>query len=181
MIIFQEKYARSGSIWPTSAPARPSCCGSPVRLSCAECQERTLAGGRVTGECLLDARWDATGVWSGGTYLHRVAADLRDSPLGGKQVEDGPDKDGVIANRNGAPSDPRLQMVSSGMRVGTTVLATCGTQADDVAELDDVIRVALGARFEAGHTRLGHRSWALARRRPLHTGLATTATLGAIA
>ena len=55
-----------------------------------ERQERTLAGARMLADRLLadDCRAAGINVVSGGTDVHLVLVDLRESPLDGKQAED---------------------------------------------------------------------------------------------
>ena len=63
---------------------------------------------------------------TGGTDVHLVLADLRDSELDGQQAEDRLDEIGITVNRNAVPFDPRPPAVSSGVRIGTPALATRG-------------------------------------------------------
>jgi glycine hydroxymethyltransferase len=55
-----------------------------------ERQERTLAGARLLAQRLLapDSRAAGVNVVSGGTDVHLVLADLRESALDGRQAED---------------------------------------------------------------------------------------------
>ena len=66
---------------------------------------------------------------TGGTDVHLVLADLRESDLDGQQAEDRLHQIGITVNRNAVPFDPRPPAVSSGLRVGTPALATRGFQA----------------------------------------------------
>ena len=68
-------------------------------------------------------------VLTGGTDVHLVLVDLRDSDLDGQQAEDRLHEIGITVNRNAVPFDPRPPAVSSGLRVGTPALATRGLQA----------------------------------------------------
>jgi glycine hydroxymethyltransferase len=108
-------------------------------------QERTLAGARLLAERLLadDARASGINVVSGGTDVHLVLVDLRESPLDGKQAEDRLHSIGITVNRNAVPFDPRPPMVSSGVRIGTPALAARGFDLDDFAEVADIIATAL--------------------------------------
>ena len=83
-----------------------------------ERQERTLAGARAVGEELLDAGGGVS-VLTGGTDVHLVLCDLRESELDGKQAEDRLHSIGITVNRNAVPFDPRPPAVSSGLRIGT--------------------------------------------------------------
>jgi len=72
-----------------------------------ERQERTLAGARLLADRLLadDARESGINVISGGTDVHLVLVDLRDSALDGKQAEDRLHSIGITVNRNAVPFD----------------------------------------------------------------------------
>ena len=71
---------------------------------------------------------DGVSVLTGGTDVHLVLVDLRDSELDGKQAEDRLHEIGITVNRNAVPFDPRPPAVSSGLRVGTSALATRGVR-----------------------------------------------------
>ena len=106
----------------------------------AERQQRTLEGARIIANRLLaaDSRETGVNVVSGGTDVHLVLVDLRNSALDGKQAEDRLHQIGITVNRNAVPFDPRPPMVSSGVRIGTPALATrgfCGTEFTEVAEI----------------------------------------------
>ena len=123
-------------------------------------------------------RWSAPGVnvLTGGTDVHLVLADLRDSELDGKQAEDRLHDVGITVNRNAVPFDPRPPAVSSGLRIGTPALATRGFQADDFREIGRVIGDALTGDFsDAKRSELSERTRALADRHPLYPQLAEAA------
>ncbi|EUA50510.1 serine hydroxymethyltransferase family protein [Mycobacterium xenopi 3993] len=75
----------------------------------AERQRRTLSGARIIAERLLagDVATAGVSVVSGGTDVHLVLVDLRDSPLDGKMAEDLLHDVGITVNRNAVPNDPR--------------------------------------------------------------------------
>jgi glycine hydroxymethyltransferase len=142
-----------------------------------ERQERTLAGARILADRLLapDSRAAGIDVVSGGTDVHLVLVDLRESELDGKQAEDRLHAIGITVNRNAVPFDPRPPMVSSGVRIGTPALAARGFGPDDFTEVSDVIatalRPSLGDEQLAG---LRERVTRLADRHPLYPELTTT-------
>ena len=111
-------------------------------------------------------RWSAAGVnvLTGGTDVHLVLADLRDSELDGKQAEDRLHEIGITVNRNAVPFDPRPPAVSSGLRIGTPALATRGFQADDFREVGRVIGEALTGDFSDSHSGRALRAHARAGR-----------------
>ena len=93
-----------------------------------ERQQRTLDGRRILAERLMadDVRAAGVTVLSGGTDVHLILVDLRDSELDGQQAEDRLHEVGITVNRNAVPNDPRPPMVTSGLRIGTPALATRG-------------------------------------------------------
>ena len=177
MIMCREEYAKKidSAVFPgqQGGPLEHVIAGKAVALRLAataafrERQERTLAGARVLAE-RLQAGDGPLSVWSGGTDVHLVVADLRDAPLDGRQAEDRLERIGITANRNAVPFDPRPPMVSSGVRLGTPALATRGLQVDDFSELGDIIRIALGAEFDAQRATLRERCAEIAASYPLY-------------
>jgi glycine hydroxymethyltransferase len=139
-----------------------------------ERQERTLAGARILADRLLapDSREAGIDVVSGGTDVHLVLVDLRQSELDGKQAEDRLHAVGITVNRNAVPFDPRPPMVSSGVRIGTPALAARGFGPADFAEVSDVIAAALRpATGDRELARLRTRVTDLAERHPLYPDL----------
>ncbi len=119
----------------------------------AERQERTLAGARILAERVTqpDVTEQGITVLTGGTDVHLVLVDLRNSPLNGQQGEDLLAEVDITINRNAVPFDPRPPMVTSGLRIGTPALATRGFGEQDFREVADIIAETLiaGARTAA--------------------------------
>ena len=135
-------------------------------------QQRVLAGAQILAGRLLEADVAAAGIGvvSGGTDVHLVLVDLRDSELDGRQAEDRLHAIGVTVNRNAVPFDPRPPMVSSGLRIGTPALAARGFSDAAFAEAADVIATALiDADPDIGA--LAARVAALAAAHPLYRAL----------
>jgi glycine hydroxymethyltransferase len=139
----------------------------------AERQRRTLSGARIIAERLLAADVAKAGVSvvSGGTDVHLVLVDLRNSPLDGKMAEDLLHDVGITVNRNAVPNDPRPPRVTSGLRVGTSALATRGFGDAEFTEVADIIGTALAAGESADTSALRERVTRLAREFPLYEGL----------
>ncbi|MBV2151890.1 serine hydroxymethyltransferase [Kitasatospora sp. SUK 42] len=140
-----------------------------------ERQQRTLEGARILAERLLqeDVAEAGASVLSGGTDVHLVLVDLRNSQLDGQQAEDRLHEVGITVNRNAVPNDPRPPMVTSGLRIGTPALATRGFQAEDFREVADIIAEALKPAFdETVAAALKARVTALADKYPLYPTLA---------
>ncbi len=89
-------------------------------------------------------------VLTGGTDVHLILVDLRESELDGQQAEDRLHSIGITVNRNAVPFDPRPPAVSSGLRIGSPALATRGLQVEDFHEVGQIIAATLtaGSAFE---------------------------------
>ena len=183
LILAREEYAKkiNSRVFPghQGGPLMHTIAGKAVTLKIAgtelfrERQQRTRAGAAIIAEEMVGA---GVNVLTGGTDVHLVLADLRDSELDGQQAEDRLAAVGITVNRNAVPFDPRPPAVSSGLRIGTPALATRGFQADDFREVGRVIGEALGGDFTgAKRAELSERTAALAERHPLYPQLAEPA------
>ncbi|OHF37386.1 serine hydroxymethyltransferase [Corynebacterium sp. HMSC074A01] len=136
-------------------------------------QERTIEGARILAERLTqpDAKEAGVDVVSGGTDVHLVLADLRNSEMDGQQAEDLLHSVGITVNRNAVPFDPRPPKVTSGLRIGTSALATRGFGKEDFIEVAEIIAETLikgeAADVEALHARVDK----LAEKYPLYPEL----------
>lgn len=138
-----------------------------------ERQERTLEGARILAERLTaeDAKAAGVDVLTGGTDVHLVLADLRNSELDGQQAEDLLHEVGITVNRNAVPNDPRPPMVTSGLRIGTSALATRGLDAEAFTEVADIIGTALVQGKNADVEALRARVDKIAQHYPLYEDL----------
>jgi glycine hydroxymethyltransferase len=136
-----------------------------------ERQERTIRGAQILAERLTEA--DATqagvGVLTGGTDVHLVLVDLRNSTVNGMEAQDLLHDAGITVNRNSVPFDPRPPMVTSGVRIGTAALATRGFGDAEFTEVSDVIAHALMPNPDA--IELKRRVKVLTDSFPLYPGL----------
>ncbi|MEH0110433.1 serine hydroxymethyltransferase [Tersicoccus sp. MR15.9] len=140
----------------------------------ADRQRRTLAGASILADRLTADDVAARGITilTGGTDVHLVLVDLRNSDLDGQQGEDLLHSIGITVNRNAVPFDPRPPMVSSGLRIGTPALASRGFDAQAFTEVADIIATALtGDGSEDALAPLRDRVSALADRFPLYPHL----------
>src|SRR6188508_1401024 len=166
MILCREEYAKkiNSAVFPgqQGGPLEHVIAGKAVALKIAgtelfrERQQRTVDGAKAVAEKLLGAG-AGVNVLTGGTDVHLVLVDLRESELDGQMAEDRLHDVGITVNRNAVPFDPRPPAVSSGLRVGTSALATRGLQADDFAEIGDIIARALQPGFDAAKADLAER------------------------
>jgi glycine hydroxymethyltransferase len=181
MILCKEEYAKkiNSAVFPgqQGGPLMHIIAGKAVSLRIAqseafrERQRRTREGALVLAEEMLGG---GINVLTGGTDVHLVLADLRDSELDGQQAEDRLHDIGITVNRNAVPFDPRPPAVSSGLRIGSPALATRGLQVDDFREIGRVIVKALSSPQwgDAEIAELSERTRALAERYPLYPQLA---------
>ncbi len=136
-----------------------------------ERQARVLEGARIVAERLTapDAIEAGVNVVTGGTDVHLVLADLRNSQMNGQEAQDLLHEVGITVNRNAVPFDPRPPMVTSGVRIGTPALASRGFGANEFTEVADIIAQALkgGADVDALRARVAK----LAADFPLYPGL----------
>jgi len=180
MILCQEEYAKkiNSAVFPgqQGGPLEHVIAGKAVALKLAateafaERQRRTIAGAKSVAEALLSAG-HGVNVLTGGTDVHLVLVDLRESELDGQQAEDRLHDIGITVNRNAVPFDPRPPAVSSGLRVGTPALATRGLGDDDFQEVGAIIATALTPEFNDRQGALAEQVSAIAERFPLYENL----------
>lgn len=110
-----------------------------------ERQKRTIEGAQILAKRLLeqDVKDAGVSIASGGTDVHLVLVDLRHHALNGKEAEDLLHDAGITVNRNAVPNDPRPPMVTSGLRIGTSALATRGFDTEGFTEVADIIASVL--------------------------------------
>jgi glycine hydroxymethyltransferase len=177
IIICKQEHAKkiNSAVFPgqQGGPLEHVIAGKAVALKIAasdafrERQQRTLAGARAIADQLAGAGHGIR-VLTGGTDVHLVVVDLRESAIDGKQAEDRLHQIGITVNRNAVPFDPRPPMISSGLRLGTSALATRGVQVEEFEELGRIIAAALGPDFDAHKAALHRGAAAIAERYPLY-------------
>src|SRR5213082_83942 len=181
MILCTEELAKkiNSAVFPgqQGGPLEHVIAGKAVSLRIAmsdafrERQERTVAGAQAVATELLGAG-GGVNVLTGGTDVHLVLCDLRESELDGKQAEDRLALVGITVNRNAVPFDPRPPAVSSGLRIGTPALATRGFGIDEFREVGRIIGEALtGEWSDELRADLSERTRSLAERHPLYPQL----------
>ena len=186
LILCREEYAKKidSAVFPgqQGGPLEHVIAGKAVAFRIAgtaafrERQERTVAGARAVASELVRGGGDVQ-VLTGGTDVHLVLVDLRDSELDGVQAEDRLHAVGITVNRNAVPFDPRPPAVSSGLRVGTPALATRGLQVEDFTEIGRIIAAALQPGFEDARADLAERVATIADRYPLYAHLGAPAAV----
>jgi glycine hydroxymethyltransferase len=184
LILCKEEYAKkiNSAVFPgqQGGPLEHVIAGKAVAFRIAqselfrERQRRTVAGAKALAEELL-AAGEGVNVLTGGTDVHLVLVDLRESELDGQQAEDRLAEVGITVNRNAVPFDPRPPMVTSGLRIGTPALATRGLQVEDFHEVGRIIATTLTSGFESQKAELAERTAAIAERYPLYEHLGRSA------
>lgn len=138
-------------------------------------QKRTLEGAKILADRLTKSDVADCGIslLTGGTDVHLVMVDLRNSQLDGQQGEDLLHEAGITINRNTVPFDPRPPRVGSGLRIGTPALATRGFGRKEFIEVAEIIAGVLveacQGQVDTGSYR--ERVQALIERFPLYVDL----------
>ncbi|MFV8380595.1 serine hydroxymethyltransferase [Corynebacterium hindlerae] len=183
MILAKEEFAKkiNSSVFPgqQGGPLMHAIAAKATAMKIAgsemfkERQQRTLEGAAILAERLMaeDCKAAGVSVLTGGTDVHLVLADLRNSQMDGQQAEDLLHEVGITVNRNAVPNDPRPPMVTSGLRIGTPALATRGFDTAAFTEVADIIGTALAAGQSADVAALRARVDKLAADYPLYEGL----------
>jgi glycine hydroxymethyltransferase len=142
----------------------------------AERQRRTIAGAQALAAQLQGAGHGVS-VLTGGTDVHLILVDLRDSDpeITGREAEDRLAEIDITVNRNAVPFDPRPPMQASGLRIGTPALATRGLRNEDFDELGAILSAALTPRYQERAGELAERVAAIVERYPLYEELAARA------
>jgi glycine hydroxymethyltransferase len=188
MILCRQEHAKKidSGVFPgqQGGPLEHIIAGKAVALRIAaseafrERSQRTLDGARAVAAELVNAGGGVS-VLTGGTDVHLLLVDLRESELDGKQAEDRLDAIGITVNRNAVPFDPRPPMVTSGLRIGSPALATRGLAVQDFTEVGRIIAAVLtaGADFESVRSGLAERTAQIAERYPLYAQLSAPAAV----
>jgi glycine hydroxymethyltransferase len=184
MILCSERYAKEidSAVFPgqQGGPLEHVIAAKAVALRIAasdgfrERQQRTLDGADALAESLL-AAGNGINVLTGGTDVHLLLVDLRESELSGQDAEDRLHDIRITVNRNAVPFDPRPPRVTSGLRIGSPALATRGLLRGDFLEIGEIIGIALGPQFAACRDELLDRVHAITERYPLYAELAAAA------
>jgi glycine hydroxymethyltransferase len=180
VILCQERYAKEidSAVFPgqQGGPLQHVIAAKAVTMRIAasegfrERQRRTLEGASALAEALLRAG-NGINVLTGGTDVHLLLVDLRESELSGQDAENRLHEIRITVNRNAVPFDPRPPRVTSGLRIGSPALTTRGLGREDFLEIGEIIGVALGPQFAERHEELLERVGAIVERYPLYAEL----------
>ncbi len=106
---------------------------------------------------------------SGGTECHMFRVDVRPQGITGKEAEEALEASGITTNKNTIPFDPESPFVTSGIRIGTSVITARGmkeTEAEQIAEM--ILRVLQDPGDEALHATVAKDVRALTDRFPIY-------------
>jgi glycine hydroxymethyltransferase len=81
---------------------------------------------------------------SGGTDTHLLLIDVASRGLSGKEASQRLENNGIIANKNTIPFDPRPPMDPSGIRLGTPALTTRGMKEKEMKVVAELLNDVLG-------------------------------------
>jgi glycine hydroxymethyltransferase len=97
----------------------------------------------INNAAALSASFQEQGlrVVSGGTENHLVLVDTRsvDDELTGKEAGILLNEKGITLNRNSIPFDPRSPFITSGIRMGTPAVTTCGMKEEELTKVGYLI------------------------------------------
>jgi glycine hydroxymethyltransferase len=104
--------------------------------------QRILDDIRALADGLQDRGYRIT---SGGTDTHLFLADVtaKHAELTGAIAEERCDAAGIVLNKNGIPFDQHPPMVTSGIRAGSSLVATQGMGTQEMAQVADMIDRAI--------------------------------------
>ncbi len=103
-------------------------------------QEQIVKNARALAQALQERGFELV---AGGTDTHLILVDLRNKGLTGAVAEDLLDRVDVTVNKNMVPFDPQPPRVTSGIRIGTPAVTTCGMKEDSMVQIAEVISLTL--------------------------------------
>ncbi|MDR3116682.1 MAG: serine hydroxymethyltransferase [Bifidobacteriaceae bacterium] len=135
--------------------------------------ERTLQGAKIIAQRLLepDCKAKNINVLTGGTDVHLLLVSLLGSNLSGAKAADLLQKVGITINKNSIPFDPAPPSITSGIRIGTSALATRGFDIKEFTQVADIIAETLIKGDQANFTKIKKQIKLLTEQFPLYQEL----------
>ena len=129
-----------GGELPNMVAAKAICFKEAMSPEFQEYAHQVVKNSRALADKLAS---DGIRVVTGGTDNHIVLIDV--SPLGltGRQAEQVLEECGIVANRNSLPDDPNGAWYTSGVRLGTPALTTCGMKEKEMEYIGGLISKVL--------------------------------------
>jgi len=105
-------------------------------------QKQVVANARALAKTLTDG---GLRVVSGGTDCHMFRVDVRPQGITGKVAEEALEAAGITTNKNTIPFDPESPFVTSGIRIGASVITARGMKEADASLIGEMILQVLKA------------------------------------
>jgi len=109
-------------------------------------QKQVIANARALAKTLTEG---GLRIVSGGTDCHMFRVDVRPQGITGKQAEEALEAAGITTNKNTIPFDPESPFVTSGIRIGASVITARGMLEADACEIGEMILKVLNAPEDA--------------------------------
>jgi len=130
-------------------------------------QTQVVKNARALANTLIEGGFK---VVSGGTDCHMFRLDVRPQGITGKIAEHALEVAGITTNKNTIPFDPESPFVTSGIRIGASVITARGMKEDEAKQIGDMILTVLKApEDEAVQARVAAEVRALTDRFPIYT------------
>jgi len=108
-------------------------------------------------------------VVSGGTDCHMFRVDVRPQGITGKVAEEALEAAGITTNKNTIPFDPESPFVTSGIRIGASVVTARGMKEDEASQIGAMILKVLASPEDAAvHADVFNEVKALTDRFPIY-------------
>ncbi len=105
-------------------------------------QAQVIKNARALAKTLTDGGF---AVVSGGTDCHMFRLDVRPQGITGKVAEHALEAAGITTNKNTIPFDPESPFVTSGIRIGASVITARGMKEPEAKQIGDMILRVLKA------------------------------------
>jgi len=130
-------------------------------------QKQVITNARALAKTLVDG---GLRVVSGGTDCHMFRVDVRNQGITGKIAEEALEAAGITTNKNTIPFDPESPFVTSGVRLGTSVITARGMKEDEAVLIGKMILKVLASPEDAAvHAVVYDEVKALTDRFPIYT------------
>ncbi|MDQ6997324.1 MAG: serine hydroxymethyltransferase [Mariprofundus sp.] len=131
-------------------------------------QKQVMANARAMAETLTNGGFR---IVSDGTDCHMFRLDVRPQGINGKQAEEALEAADITTNKNTIPFDPESPFVTSGIRIGASVITARGMKEAESRQIGDMILRVLKAPEDAAvHQAVAKEVRALTDRFPIYEG-----------
>jgi len=129
-------------------------------------QKQVIANARALAKTLMDG---GVRIVSGGTDCHMFRVDVRPQGITGKVAEEALEAAGITTNKNTIPFDPESPFVTSGVRIGTSVITARGMKEEEAKLIGEMMLKVLNAPEDAAvHAAVFDEVKALTNRFPIY-------------